>query len=94
MSAPSGAPPPLLGEGVVVGEGATVERSVVLAGSEIGAGSVVHDSILAARVSVGTHCRIGDATIGEGVRIGADNVIARGARLFPGLELPDGAIKF
>jgi mannose-1-phosphate guanylyltransferase len=84
----------VLGEGVVVGEGATVERSVVLAGSEIGAGCVVHDSIVAANVRIGAHCRIGDATIGEGVRIGADNVIARGARLFPGLELPDGAIKF
>jgi mannose-1-phosphate guanylyltransferase len=84
----------VLGEGVVVREGATVERSVVLAGSEIGAGCVVHDSILAADVRIGPRCRIGDATIGEGVRIGADNVIARGARLFPGLVLRDGAIRF
>jgi len=26
--------------------------------------------------------------------VGADNVISRGARIFPGVELPDGAIKF
>ena len=32
--------------------------------------------------------------LGEGVTVGADNVIARGARIFPGVTLPDGAIKF
>jgi len=32
--------------------------------------------------------------LGEGVTVGADNVIAHGARIFPGVTLPDGAIKF
>ena len=32
--------------------------------------------------------------LGEGVTIGPDNVLAAGARIFPGVELPDGAIKF
>ena len=32
--------------------------------------------------------------LGEGVTIGADNVITNGARIFPGVELPDGAIQF
>ena len=32
--------------------------------------------------------------IGEGVTIGADNVITNGARLFPGVSLPDGALRF
>ena len=36
----------------------------------------------------------GGAVLGEGVTIGADNVITRGARIFPGVVLPDGAIKF
>jgi acetyltransferase-like isoleucine patch superfamily enzyme len=28
------------------------------------------------------------------VTVGADNTIAYGARIFPGVTLPDGAIKF
>ena len=36
----------------------------------------------------------GGAVLGEGVTVGADNVITRGARIFPGVELPDGAIEF
>jgi len=32
--------------------------------------------------------------LGEGVTVGADNVLAHGARIFPGVSLPDGAIKF
>ena len=34
------------------------------------------------------------AVLGEGVTVGADNTIAHGARIFPGVTLPDGAIKF
>ena len=84
----------VLGAGVTVGERATIERSVVLAGCEIGAGATVRDCILAPGVRIGERCAISRATIGEGVRIGDDNVIAHGARLFPGLALPDGAIRF
>lgn len=84
----------VLGENVIVGADATVERSVVLAGSEIGAGTVIHDSIVAPGVTIGASCRVSDATIGEGVVIGAENIVARGARLFPGLVLPEGAIRF
>jgi hypothetical protein len=32
--------------------------------------------------------------LGEGVRIGSGNVLAAGAKLFPGVELPAEAIKF
>jgi mannose-1-phosphate guanylyltransferase len=36
----------------------------------------------------------GMSVIGEGATIGAHNVIANGARLFPGVTLPDGALLF
>jgi len=26
--------------------------------------------------------------------VGADNVVSEGARLYPGLELPDGSLRF
>jgi len=32
--------------------------------------------------------------LGEGVTLGAENTISNGARIFPGVELPDGAILF
>lgn len=85
----------VLGAGVKVAAGATVERAVILAGSEIGEGCVLRDCIVAAgcRVGAGTQVLEG-AVLGEGVTVGADNVIAGGARIFPGVSLPDGAIKF
>ncbi len=85
----------VLGENVRIGPGSTVERSVVLSGAEIGANCTLRDCIVAAGCRVGDGSRIeGGAVLGEGVTVGADNTIARGARIFPGVTLPDGAIKF
>jgi mannose-1-phosphate guanylyltransferase len=85
----------VLGEDVSIGAGATVERSVILNGAEIGEGCMLRDCIVAAGARVGARTAIsGGAVLGEGVTVGADNVIAHGARIFPGVELPDGAIKF
>ncbi len=80
---------------VSIGAGATVERSVVLGGSQIGAGCELRDCIIAPGCRVGARSKItGGAVLGEGVRVGADNLITRGARIFPGVELPDRAIEF
>ena len=85
----------VLGAGVKIGAGTTVERSVILAGSEIGENCVLRDCIVAAGCRVGSDTHIGEgAVLGEGVTVGADNAIAGGARIFPGVSLPDGAIKF
>jgi mannose-1-phosphate guanylyltransferase len=85
----------VLGDDVRVGAGSTVERAVILNGAEIGAGCTLRDCIVAAGCRVGARTQIvGGAVLGEGVTVGADNVIARGARIFPGVALPDGAIKF
>jgi acetyltransferase-like isoleucine patch superfamily enzyme len=32
--------------------------------------------------------------LGEEVTVGDDNVLSAGARVFPGVTLPDGAIRF
>jgi mannose-1-phosphate guanylyltransferase len=80
---------------VSIGAGATVERAVILNGAEIGEGCVLRDCIIAAGCRIGARTQItGGAVLGEGVTVGADNVISRGARIFPGVELPDGAIRF
>ncbi len=74
----------VLGEDVSVGAGATVERSVILNGAEIGEGC---DAARLHRRRRMSHRRAhaassGGAVLGEGVTVGADNVIAaRGAYL-------------
>jgi mannose-1-phosphate guanylyltransferase len=85
----------VLGDGVSVGERAIVERAVVMQGAEIGADCVVRDCVVAAgaRIGAGTHIT-GGAVLGEGVTIGADNVLTRGVRIFPHVDIPDGSIKF
>jgi len=85
----------VMGDGASVGAGTTVERSVILAGAQIGPGCELRDCIVAAGCRVGARTRItGGAVLGEGAVIGADNVITRGARIFPDVVLPDGAIEF
>ncbi len=85
----------VLGEDVSIGAGASVERSVILNGAQIGENCRLRDCIVAAGCRIGARTTVtGGAVLGEGVTIGADNVIAHGARIFPGVSLPDGAIKF
>jgi mannose-1-phosphate guanylyltransferase len=85
----------VIGSGVSIGEGSVVERSVVLQGAEIGRNCLVQDCIVAAgaRIGDGTHIT-GGAVLGEGVTIGAGNIVTRGAKVFPGVEIPDGGLKF
>jgi mannose-1-phosphate guanylyltransferase len=85
----------VLGADVSIGAGSTVERAVVLEGTQVGEGCELRDCIVAAHCRIGDRSRItGGAVLGEGVSVGADNVITRGARIFPGVALPDGAIEF
>ncbi len=85
----------VLGHGVKVAEGAHIESSVLLDGTTVGARTTIRSSIVGARVTIGDHCQIESGVVlGEGVKIGSDNVLAAGARIFPGVELPDGAIRF
>jgi mannose-1-phosphate guanylyltransferase len=84
-----------LASGVSVGDDSIVERCVVLDGAQIGAGCVLRDCIVGPGVHIGDRTQVVDgAMLGEGVIVGADNVIARGARIFPGVEVPDGGIAF
>jgi mannose-1-phosphate guanylyltransferase len=85
----------VLGHGVKVGEDTVIEGSVVLNGAEIGRHCTLQSCIIGAGVVVGDGTHIeGEVVLGEGVTVGADNVLAHGARLFPGVSLPDGAIGF
>ena len=85
----------VLGRDVEVGEGAHVESSVLLDGVRVGARTTVRGSIIGPGAVLGDHCHLeGGVILGERVQIGADNTLAAGARIFPGVHLPDGAIRF
>src|SRR5919109_2919257 len=85
----------VLEHGVLVGEQTTIERSVVMQGAEIGRNCTLRGCIVAGGVRLGDDCTVeGMSVLGEGVTVGAGNVISNGARIFPGVTLPDGALLF
>ncbi|MFP5362328.1 MAG: sugar phosphate nucleotidyltransferase [Thermoleophilia bacterium] len=85
----------VLADDVVVGSNSIVERAVVLDGAQIGDGCVLRGCIVGPNARIGDRSQvIGGAMLGENVVLGCDNVVARGARLFPGMEVPDGGLAF
>lgn len=85
----------VLGRDVTVGKGTHVQGSVLLDGTSVGADSTISASIVGPRVAIGDHCQIHSGVVlGEGVRVGSNNTLAAGVRIFPRVELPDGAIRF
>ena len=85
----------VLGDNVRVGESTTIERAVVFDGAEIGPNCHLRYCILGAGARIGANTHIEDGTVlGEGVTVGSDNILTHGARIFPGVSLPDGAIRF
>jgi mannose-1-phosphate guanylyltransferase len=85
----------VIGDHAEIGAGTRIERSVVLAGASVGANCTLSGCVVAAGVRIGDHCTVADGVVlGEGVTLGAENTLARGARVFPNVQIPDGAIRF
>jgi mannose-1-phosphate guanylyltransferase len=85
----------ILERGVSVGADTVIERSVIMQGAEIGSGCTIRGAIVAGGVRIGDNCHVeGLAVLGEGVTLGNGNVVMNGARLFPGVTIPDEGIKF
>ena len=80
---------------VTVGAATTIESAVVLEGATIGANCVLSGCIVGGGVRIGDDCHVdGLSMLGHGVTLGDGNVISNGARIFPGVALPDRAIRF
>src|SRR3954453_17955922 len=85
----------VLERGVTLGAGTTVEGAVVMEGAVVGAYCTVRNCVIASGARIGDHCQIdGEAVVGAGVVLGANNQLSNHARLFPGVSLPDGALLF
>jgi mannose-1-phosphate guanylyltransferase len=77
-----------------VGGGARLDGAVLFDGARIAAGAVVTSSVVGRDAVVGPGCLVEDAVLGDGVVLGARNELRGGARLWPGVHLPDVALRF
>ncbi len=82
----------VLGAGVSIGARSRVEDSVVLDGARVGECTTVTSSIVGAEATIGDRCRVESAMLGERAELGSDSALEAGARIFPGMRLPEGAI--
>ena len=95
-------PPPLViaGHGTRVNAGAEacavlVEKvRTLLPGVRVEAGAVIERSIIGFGARIGPRALIRDGVIGDGADIGARCELLRGARVWPGVSIPDGGLRF
>jgi mannose-1-phosphate guanylyltransferase len=83
-----------IGAGAVVAAGARVEGSVLFAGAVVGPGAVVRHSVLGAGARVEAGAQLTGTVVGDGAVVGARCELRDGARVWPGVELPECAIRF
>ncbi|MGN0094622.1 MAG: sugar phosphate nucleotidyltransferase [Corynebacterium sp.] len=84
----------VIGRGAEIGAGARVDTSVVFDGVEIEAGATVERCVVAAGARIGARAHLRDAVVGEGAVVGARCELQGGARVWPGVTLPDGGLRF
>ena len=83
-----------IGRNAVVGADAVVDGAVLFDGARIGQGAVVRRSVVGAGALVGAGCVLDDVVIGDGAVLGANVELRSGARVWPGVHLADGAVRF
>ncbi|OBK11809.1 sugar phosphate nucleotidyltransferase [Mycobacterium asiaticum] len=84
----------VIGRGAEIGAGARLDGAVVFDGVKVEAGSVIERSIIGFGARIGPRALIRDGVIGDGADIGARCELLRGARVWPGVAIPDGGIRY
>ena len=84
----------VVGRGAEVGAGARLDGAVIFDGAKVEAGAVIERSIIGFGAQIGPRALIRDSVIGDGAVVGARCELLRGARVWPGVRLPDGGIRF
>ena len=84
----------VVGRGAEIGAGARLDGAVVFEGAKIEAGAVVERSIVGFGARIGPRALVRDGVIGDGADTGARCELLRGARVWPGVEIPDGGIRY
>ncbi|MEV5510537.1 sugar phosphate nucleotidyltransferase [Streptomyces orinoci] len=84
----------VVGRGAYIAAGADIEGSVVLDGARIEEGARVRASMIGNAAQVGPRTVLDGAVVGDHARVGADNELREGARVWCGTAIPDAAIRF
>ncbi|MFI1186788.1 sugar phosphate nucleotidyltransferase [Streptomyces californicus] len=84
----------VVGADAVIGAGACIDGSTILAGAVVEAGAVVTDSLIGAGARVGGRTVLTGAVVGDGARVGADNELREGVRVWCDAVLPDASVRF
>jgi mannose-1-phosphate guanylyltransferase len=84
----------VVGPRAIVEPGAYVRGSVLLEDCVIGPGATVTDSVIGPGAHVAGGAVLRDVVVGEGAVVGAGNELLAGARLWPGVRLPESAVRF
>ncbi|MFK8910832.1 sugar phosphate nucleotidyltransferase [Streptomyces sp. YS-3] len=84
----------VVGERAVIGAGARITGSTILADAVIEPGAVLMDSLVGAGAVVGERCVLSGAVIGDGATLGPDNELRDGVRVWCGAKIPGAALRF
>jgi len=84
----------VVGAGCRVGPDARVDGSVLFDGADIGPGAVVSSSAVGRAAWIGDGAVLDGVVIGDGARVASGNELARGLRVWAGVELGPTAIRF
>ena len=84
----------VVGRGAEIGPGVRLDGAVIFDGARVEAGSVIERSIIGFGAQIGPRALIRDAIIGDGADVGARCELLRGARIWPGVSLPDHGIRY
>ncbi|SCD42417.1 mannose-1-phosphate guanylyltransferase, partial [Streptomyces sp. Termitarium-T10T-6] len=76
------------------GAGARVDGSTVLENATVEPNAVITDSLVGAGAVIGARTVLAGAVIGDGARVGADNELRDGIRIWCGSTLPDASVRF
>ncbi|XVS63683.1 sugar phosphate nucleotidyltransferase [Actinosynnema sp. CA-299493] len=83
-----------VGANCTVAAGAVVDGSVLFDGAVVGEGARVERSVLGANSLVQAGAVVSDAVIGDNAVVGARCELINGARVWPGVVLPEGGVRF
>lgn len=84
----------VVGRGAEIGPGTRLDGAVIFDGVRVEAGCVIERSIIGFGARIGPRAMIRDGVIGDGADIGARCELLSGARVWPGVFLPDGGIRY
>lgn len=71
-----------------------LDGAVIFDGARIEPGAVIERSIVGFGARIGPRALIRDGVIGDGADIGARCELLRGARVWPGVTIPDCGIRY